>query len=135
MKRILIILFVLGSCITCACAQGVIYTCNSTGAWGNGFNERGEPVTMKECDDVALESCKTNHGKNCKLFYKSTKGGWWGFIASVDIHGKLYFEVSDGNVTQAAAERSVRKKYKDHGGPFPENTEVKSWYVYSNLKK
>lgn len=115
-------------------AQCVIYADDNTGAFGAGYNNDNAPTTYKECEDVAIKTCKEKGGANCTLLYKSSKSGWWGIITGQKSDGRNYFQGGDGYGSKEEAEREVRRKYKADGGVNADYIKVYTWYSYSNVK-
>ncbi len=126
------VLILLGA--TSARSQCVIYADDNTGAFGAGFNNDNTPTTFRECEDVAIKTCREKGGKSCTELYRSSKKGWWGIINGQKSDGRNYFQGGDGYSSKTEAENAVRAKYRADGGVNATSIQVYTWYSYSNVK-
>lgn len=115
-------------------AQCMLVADKSTGNWGVGYNNDGQPTSYAQCKEVAQQSCYAQGGSDCVQVYQGIEQGWWAAISGVRANGELLVEFVKGKDSEYAAEMAVRKEYGAKGGLNAENVAAYGWYVHNNLK-
>ncbi|MCD6013647.1 MAG: hypothetical protein K0Q79_3509 [Flavipsychrobacter sp.] len=132
-KMFLLVLLCLGVSAASQ-AQCVIFTCNEKNIWAASYNDKYEHYTLSELGNLASAECKKKGGTRCRRLYASNKAGWWGLIFGKRANGDFVMQASEGEATESAAIAEAKRRYKMDGGVNADGYQVKTWYVYSNVK-